>query len=74
MDLPKRPTNKLAAPLRAAGARINLYHMNRHSTPNSRHKQDAARREAASGRRIFISIVAVFVVLALLLIAAMTLL
>ena len=48
--------------------------MNRHSTSNSRHKQDAARREAANGRRIFISIVAVFVVLALLVIAAMTLL
>lgn len=48
--------------------------MNRHSTSNSRHKQDAARREATSGRRIFVAIIAVFVVLALLLLAALSIL
>jgi len=48
--------------------------MNRHSTSNSRHKQDAARRAAPSGRRIFVAIIAVFVVLALLLLAALSIL
>lgn len=51
-----------------------FYHMNRHSTPHTRHKHDTARREAASGRRIFVAIIAVFVVLALLLLAALSIL
>lgn len=47
--------------------------MNRNSS-HPRRKDETSRREAAQGRRVFISIIAVLVVLAVIGIAALTLL